>query len=321
MRLYLKNIGMLKEADVKLDGLTVIAGENDTGKSTVGKVLFIILKAKLFALNSKTQYKNKFNWLIKNIFENQSIVCNNSKIILENEIKIIYPNNFEYMNNKFLEAIFIETPFIFNLYKTFLGINTANSYAEALGFKIPFNYIWWDIFVKLSQTPKTKSNINLEEELNFIEKTINGKFKKYNDISNNKWVYLKDKEYEMPNIAMGIKQFGIIYALIKEGYLSKEKILIIDEPEVHLHPKWQIEYAKLIIRLVKKGIRVLITSHSPFFIEALEILSNDLHTNFYLAIKENNYSIIKEADLNEIYQLLSESIDTLEEMQIESQQW
>ena len=72
MRLYLKNIGMLKEADVKLDGLTVIAGENDTAKSTVGKILFAILKAKLFALNSKTQYKNKFNWLIKNIFENRS---------------------------------------------------------------------------------------------------------------------------------------------------------------------------------------------------------------------------------------------------------
>ena len=45
MRLYLKNIGMLKEADVKLDGLTVIAGENDTGKSTVGKVIFSIVKA------------------------------------------------------------------------------------------------------------------------------------------------------------------------------------------------------------------------------------------------------------------------------------
>ena len=32
MILELKNIGMIKEASVKLDGLTVIAGENDTGK-------------------------------------------------------------------------------------------------------------------------------------------------------------------------------------------------------------------------------------------------------------------------------------------------
>ena len=40
MRIKLTNIGMLESADVKLDGLTVIAGENDTGKSTLGKTLF-----------------------------------------------------------------------------------------------------------------------------------------------------------------------------------------------------------------------------------------------------------------------------------------
>ena len=45
MRIELENIGMLKKASVKIDGLTVIAGENDTGKSTVGKVLFCIIKA------------------------------------------------------------------------------------------------------------------------------------------------------------------------------------------------------------------------------------------------------------------------------------
>ena len=43
MILELKNIGMIKEANVKIDGLTVIAGENDTGKSTVGKALYLIL--------------------------------------------------------------------------------------------------------------------------------------------------------------------------------------------------------------------------------------------------------------------------------------
>ena len=39
MELQLKNIGMIKEANVKIDGLTVIAGENDTGKSTVAREL------------------------------------------------------------------------------------------------------------------------------------------------------------------------------------------------------------------------------------------------------------------------------------------
>ena len=50
MELQLKNIGMIKEANVKIDGLTVIAGENDTGKSTVGKALYSLIS---FVLNLK----------------------------------------------------------------------------------------------------------------------------------------------------------------------------------------------------------------------------------------------------------------------------
>ena len=42
MRLYLKNVGKVSEADIKLDGITVIAGENNTGKSTVGKMLYCL---------------------------------------------------------------------------------------------------------------------------------------------------------------------------------------------------------------------------------------------------------------------------------------
>lgn len=42
MRLVLKNIGMLKNAEINLKNLSVIAGENDNGKSTVGKVVFCI---------------------------------------------------------------------------------------------------------------------------------------------------------------------------------------------------------------------------------------------------------------------------------------
>ena len=45
MDINIKNVGIVKEASVKLNGLTVIAGENDTGKSTVGKLIFAIVKA------------------------------------------------------------------------------------------------------------------------------------------------------------------------------------------------------------------------------------------------------------------------------------
>ena len=40
MKLNIKNFAKIKEADIIVDGITVIAGENNTGKSTVGKILF-----------------------------------------------------------------------------------------------------------------------------------------------------------------------------------------------------------------------------------------------------------------------------------------
>jgi hypothetical protein len=40
MKIIISNIGKIKKAEIKLDGMTVIAGGNNTGKSTVGKALF-----------------------------------------------------------------------------------------------------------------------------------------------------------------------------------------------------------------------------------------------------------------------------------------
>lgn len=45
MRLYIQNINKIKEADIALNGLTVIVGENDMGKSTIGRTFFSTIKA------------------------------------------------------------------------------------------------------------------------------------------------------------------------------------------------------------------------------------------------------------------------------------
>ena len=45
MELKIQNVNKIKFADIKLNGLTVIVGENDSGKSTVGRVLFSVVKS------------------------------------------------------------------------------------------------------------------------------------------------------------------------------------------------------------------------------------------------------------------------------------
>ena len=45
MDIKIKNFGKIKEADIDLSGLALIAGPNDSGKSTVGKCLFALIKS------------------------------------------------------------------------------------------------------------------------------------------------------------------------------------------------------------------------------------------------------------------------------------
>lgn len=42
MKLSVKNIGKIAEAEIEINGIAVIAGENNTGKSTMGKALYAV---------------------------------------------------------------------------------------------------------------------------------------------------------------------------------------------------------------------------------------------------------------------------------------
>lgn len=45
MEFSVRGIGIIKEADIKIDGLTVIAGSNNSGKTTVGRALYSVVRA------------------------------------------------------------------------------------------------------------------------------------------------------------------------------------------------------------------------------------------------------------------------------------
>ena len=46
-------------------------------------------------------------------------------------------------------------------------------------------------------------------------------------------------------------------------------VLIIEEPEAHVHPEKQTELARQLVRMIRSGIRVVITTHSEWMVEQL----------------------------------------------------
>ena len=406
MRLSLQNIGIIETADVEINGLTLIAGNNDSGKSTIGKIAYALTKAfedfeknyekekvmkmnmysrnfyiflrknielrkypKLFQLmddfrhysriddkklfetvensiklldeidindeakkdilksfnriNSIVQekdsrkskiiksirkiFKSEFSSQITNVFENEGIIE-----VYEGENKIIniIINDDEITMKKtnlideifpFDSSVFIETPF-------------ALTYKEEL--ELSNIYHVDDLLYKLMKPDlqKDKTKLNISEivggEICFDEENDQFLFKKN--------VGDKKVQFQISNSASGIKSLGILQILEKAGEFNKNLLLVIDEPEVHLHPDWQVEYAKILVKLVENGVKVLVTSHSPYFIEAINKYSKnskiEKDIKFYLSeLKNTGKALIvdKTNDKDEIFDKLSKPFERL----------
>ena len=51
--------------------------------------------------------------------------------------------------------------------------------------------------------------------------------------------------------------------------VSPGSLLIIEEPESHLHPGMQAAFARELAKLVRSGVRIILTTHSEWFLEQL----------------------------------------------------
>lgn len=433
MKLKLENIGKIKKAEIDINGLTVIAGENDTGKSTVGKVMFSLVKV---LNNYKDDFEKRKHRMINDYIYNikRNIFRHNFRKNdkdLEKLINILIPGNIDIENYKY-EQLFLKneidyTNFIEN-YRNFFDNLDKNSdfYKEHGKFLSNFNDIVYKLlgdkddinkfndeiniflinifsaninnsvhvnstgkielenFIRLkiekNQINTEKFDINIEKGIykdstfidnaliidsydqylhryfdfyeNIYSKTILDLAKKIDDIRRRKLdisnienkkiiddinkiingtIYFDksgDLKYKINNksnplstlnMASGGKSFALLELLTQGGYICDgNHLLILDEPENHLHPEWQIKYAEILIYLINNfDLNVIITSHSPYFIQGLyhyvkEMKLSPNKVNFYLSDKvknETNYSEIKKVNkMDEIFVKFSEPL-------------
>lgn len=84
----------------------------------------------------------------------------------------------------------------------------------------------------------------------------------------------KDLTFDLTNVSEGLKAFGVIELMLKYRVFNDGDVLIFDEPEVHLHPEWQIKYASILVKLQEEfNLKILITTHSSSFLMALQFVS------------------------------------------------
>ena len=70
-------------------------------------------------------------------------------------------------------------------------------------------------------------------------------------------------------------------------YKKIKGILLIDEAENHLHPKWQKVFLKNIIELFP-NLQIIVTTHSPFIVSSIK------HSRIYVCKSQIDHSIIEE---------------------------
>lgn len=436
MKLSLRNVGKLKEADIKIDAITVIAGKNDTGKSTISKSLYSIFNG-FYKINKKmenekkeeiqnqiaklerllranesiigfvedgfvedgfvstglnkreiaNQIYNKFannteelspNEILNILFDNglktitdkeknKNLYLNEQNLLINEIIRLIKTNKNEHMQ-KIIQRQFNNEFFgqINNLYQKTNGkikLNIKNEHINLLSndntIQIDKNNINIDIKVPYIDNSLVLENLQnirfindrysnnhsqnlkkmlisqkettaikelsteqrLDNILNIINNITPGKLVKSDW---RQYAYEKNGiKFKLQNISDGIKIFIIIKTLIEKGYIQDNGTIILDEPEIHLHPEFQLILAELLVLLQKEfNLHILLSTHSPYFLKAIEVYSKKYETNdkckYYLTKNISKTEAIAEDVTNkidEIYKLLAEPYNTLHNLE------
>jgi len=421
MNVQIQNIGILKDAEICLDGLSVITGYNDSGKSTVGKAMYSLYHGinvyqdkilndsvdyvmgalKRYAIDSKLKVREGLRqWFIETMDRPDKEIADQRMKLVYNLLLEVHELGTRYHNQvgvqdtadlaKRLETVQdpafkfkVKTDVILQTFKTEFDGKIRNAYTRKTGkmrvydgetdynvlqitnstVKFPnmFDGEFYFKDVVFIDTPMIlsdffdilmdlrKSKTKQGHRVDLVEKLINENSRNRNNIIDDTLAKerleaidkmigkvlagdvaleeghllykIKGQSFGAGSLASGLKSYVIIRRLLDNGYLRENSLLIIDEPEVHLHPQWQLYFAELLVLMAKQlDLRMILTTHSPYFLQALDVFSkkHSFHqnTHFYLAKREADGAVIENIDgkLDETYNMLAEPIIRLREL-------
>jgi hypothetical protein len=85
--------------------------------------------------------------------------------------------------------------------------------------------------------------------------------------------FLPDASHDLVSIAdVGFGVSQALPVLVALHVATPEHLVYIEQPELHLHPRAQVEMAEVLARAVKRGVRMVIETHSALLLLAIQAL-------------------------------------------------
>jgi len=280
-----------------------------------------VIMKRLEVLKEKFPYSNGTNDSIRDkMFENILEATFGRLTQISNNFIVQYENltiknkddllNVKIIDNgkKLLNSIFVETPLILE-FKKFMNHEKG---------KTPYH------IESLLNILDTDYSFTDEEQDKFI-KSFREKSKMIigGDIesSGDSFIFNRegDKNYDILNASSGIKSIGLLQYLVTNKALKKGSVLFWEEPEVHLHPSWQLKMVDLFVELMNAGVKIVFSTHSPFMGDYLNAISQKNNyrdrISFNLLKEENeevkNYILKTDEDWNMIQDELLGSLEDI----------
>ena len=286
----------LKQAKSKSSEINKIKNLDNT--NDIEKLILPNIKNLLNSIfTNLEQISNKFNIKYSDIiiqYEAEKLsVTKNEKMKIENII--------------LKDTVFVETPLIIEFHKSM----------DRRKGKTPYH-----IESLLNILDKDYSFTN-EEQDEFIKEfsakvnaVIRGEIKN----RDGSFVFSKndDKDYNIFNASSGTKSIGLLQYLVSNKALKKDSVLYWEEPEVHLHPEWQLRMIELFVELMNAGVKIVFSTHSPYMCDYLNAISQkqgfDDRVSFNLF--EEKDGVVKNCILDDDNwnKIQAELLDPLEEI-------
>ncbi|EHJ01891.1 AAA ATPase [Clostridium sp. DL-VIII] len=240
----LTNITVFKKLNLDMSpGINIIIGENGTGKTHLLKMIYYIDSEKYYPLEEKYIRKYKEDKKCKPTAE----------IKYDDGLVYWIGNNMKSgKDNDGKDPIYIPVSEMLSHSKGFLALYDK--------YDVAFDSTERDI-ISNAELPETREVSELNKKvLDKISDIINGKVVYENDT----FYILKDEGFkvEFSVEAEGLRKFGLLFKLIRNGLIEKGSVLLWDEPEANINPELIPVLVDILLELQSEGVQIFISTHS-----------------------------------------------------------